>query len=56
MSDTVLHQTAAITLYINYCHKATLRLQKMQDQKLLTLYLQPFTGRDKECVTFVFDP
>ena len=35
---TLLAEMAATTLHMHYCYKATLRLPKMQDQKLLRLH------------------
>jgi hypothetical protein len=38
MSCTVSYEMAGSTLYMNYCHEATLRLAKMQDEHSLTLH------------------
>jgi len=53
ISCTVLPEMVAITSYMNYCHKATLRLPKMQDQKIvntpLTLIFRMGQGACRCC-------
>ena len=53
ISCTVLPEKAAITSYMNYCHKAILRLPKMQDQESLTLHWRSFSGWGREHIACV---
>ena len=56
ISCTVLAEKAASTLYMNHCHTVTLRLPKMQDQKLLRLHWHSISGWGRECAMVVFAP
>jgi len=51
LSCTVFDEKASITLYMNYCHKATLRLPKMQEQKSFMLHWGSISGWGREYVT-----
>ena len=53
MSCTVLPEQAAITVYMDYCHKASRSFPKMQDQKSLTLHGCSFSGWGREHVAYV---
>jgi len=54
LSCTVLAEKAASTLYMNYCHKVTLRLPKLKDQKSLRLCWRWFSEWGRERATVVF--
>jgi len=54
MSWTVWPEKDAMTPYMNYCHKTTLILPKMQDQKLLTFFWHSVSGWGWECVAHTF--
>jgi len=54
ISCTALAEKAGTTLYIHYCYKARLRIPKMQDQKLMRLCWDSFSGWGRECAIFVF--
>ena len=54
VSCTVSVEKAAMNSYIKYCHQATLRLAKMQDQQSLTLHWHSFSGWVMKRVDKVF--
>ena len=54
ISCTVMPEKAAMISYMNYCHNTTLRLPRMEDQELLTLHWNPFSGLGRERFTLVF--
>jgi len=54
ISNTVLPQTAATTLYMRYCHKVTHTFRKLEDQKSLTLSWHSLSGWGREHVTIIF--
>jgi hypothetical protein len=54
MSCTVSYEMAGSTLYMNYCHEATLRLAKMQDEHSLTLHWRTLPGWGNERVDIDF--
>jgi len=51
---TIMAEKAASTLYMNYCHKASLGLPKMHDQKSLRLNWLSFSGWGRVRATVVF--
>jgi len=53
ISCTVSDEKTARTSYMTHCHKATLRLGKMQDQKSLTLCWRSLSGCGREYAAFV---
>jgi len=54
ISCTDLPEKAPNTSYINFCHKVTLWLPKMQDQESFTLHWRSFSGWWRDGVTMVF--
>jgi len=56
LSWTVSNEKAPRTSYMNFCHNATLRLAKMQDQQSLTLHSRSLSGWGREHLSNVFAP
>jgi hypothetical protein len=55
-SWTVWSEKDARTPYMNYCHKVTLIVPKIQDQKLLTFFWHSVSEWGRECVAHTFPP
>jgi hypothetical protein len=53
MSCTALPETVASTLYLNYCHKVTVILHMMHNQKSVTLHCHSYSMRGTERVAAV---
>jgi len=56
LSSTVMPGMADIPSYMKYCHNATSRLPKMQDQPSVMLCYHSFGGWGKEGFALVFAP